>query len=45
MVKQHESRVYNHCLRMLSNPDDAMDLMQKVFISVYKSLPSFRGEP
>lgn len=44
LVKQHESRVYNHCLRMLSNPDDAMDLMQEVFISVYKSLPSFRGE-
>ncbi|MGO3848476.1 MAG: RNA polymerase sigma factor [Pseudoalteromonas prydzensis] len=44
LVKQHESQVYNYCLRMLSNPDDAMDLMQEVFISVYKSLPSFRGE-
>ncbi|MFY8327115.1 RNA polymerase sigma factor [Pseudoalteromonas sp. ZZD1] len=44
LVKQHESQVYNHCLRMLSNPDDAMDLMQEVFISVYKSLPKFRGE-
>tara|TARA_Y100000588_G_C13946884_1_gene792511 strand:- start:434 stop:862 length:429 start_codon:yes stop_codon:yes gene_type:complete len=29
---------------MLSHPDDAMDLMQEVFISVYKSLPSFRGD-
>ncbi|NMM42177.1 sigma-70 family RNA polymerase sigma factor [Pseudoalteromonas arctica] len=44
LVKQHESQVYNYCLRMLSNPDDAMDLMQEVFISVFKSLPSFRGE-
>jgi RNA polymerase sigma-70 factor (ECF subfamily) len=44
LVKQHETQVYNYCLRMLSHPDDAMDLMQEVFISVYKSLPSFRGE-
>lgn len=44
LVKQHESHVYNHCLRMLSNPDDAMDLMQEVFISVYKSLSNFRGD-
>lgn len=44
LVKQHESQVYNHCLRMLNNPDDAMDLMQEVFISVYKSLSNFRGE-
>tara|TARA_B100001059_G_C17835553_1_gene587835 strand:- start:4695 stop:5237 length:543 start_codon:yes stop_codon:yes gene_type:complete len=44
LVKQYETQVYNYCLRMLSHPDDAMDLMQEVFISVYKSLPSFRGD-
>ncbi|WP_394193755.1 RNA polymerase sigma factor [Pseudoalteromonas atlantica] len=44
LVKQHEGSVYNYCLRILSNPDDAMDLMQEVFISVYKSLHNFRGD-
>ncbi len=44
LVKRHEERVYNHALRMSGNPDDAMDIMQDVFVSVYRNLGSFRGD-
>lgn len=44
LVKRHEERVYNHALRMSGNPDDAMDIMQEVFMSVYRNLGSFRGD-
>ncbi len=44
LVKRHEERVYNHALRMSGNPDDAMDIMQEVFLSVYRNLDGFRGD-
>lgn len=44
LVRRHEGRVYNHALRMAGNPDDAMDIMQEVFMSVYRNLDSFRGD-
>lgn len=44
LVRRHEERVYNHALRMSGNPDDAMDIMQEVFVSVYRNLSSFRGD-
>lgn len=44
LLSQHESLVYNHCLRMTGHAHDAYDLMQEVFVSVYKSLPSFKGQ-
>ena len=44
LVARHEQRVYNYCLRMTGNTYDAMDLMQEVFLSLYRNLPSFRGQ-
>lgn len=44
LVARHERQVYNYCLRMTGNPHDAMDLMQEVFLSIYRHLPSFRGQ-
>ena len=43
LVKRHETPVYNYCLRMTRNTSDAMDLMQEVFLAVYRNLPSYRG--
>ena len=43
IVKRHEGLVYNYCLRMTGSRSDAMDLMQEVFLSVYRHLPSYRG--
>ncbi|NVJ51076.1 MAG: RNA polymerase sigma factor [Gammaproteobacteria bacterium] len=44
LVRRHESRVYNYCLRLCGSSSDAMDLMQEVFLAVYRNLPSFRGQ-
>lgn len=44
LVKRYEGLVYNYCLRMSGQPSDAMDLMQEVFLSVYRHLPSYRGQ-
>jgi RNA polymerase sigma-70 factor, ECF subfamily len=44
LVKRYEGLVYNYCLRMTFNNSDAMDLMQEVFLAVYRNLPSYRGE-
>lgn len=44
LVREHEKSIFNYCLRMLGNPDDAQDLMQETFVSVYRSLPNYRFE-
>lgn len=44
LVKRYEKRVYNYALRMVGHPDDALDLMQEVFLGVHKNLASFRGD-
>jgi len=44
LVKRYEKNLFNYTFRMVSNTDDAMDLMQDVFLAVFKSLDSFRGD-
>ncbi len=44
LVKRYEKRLYNYALRMVNNRDDAMDLMQDVFVAVFRNLSSFRGD-
>ena len=44
LVRRHERRVYNHCLRLTGSDADALDLMQEVFLGVYRSLHTFRGD-
>lgn len=44
LVKRYEPRIYNHGLRLTGNPSDAMDLMQEVFLGVYRNLHRFRGD-
>jgi RNA polymerase sigma-70 factor (ECF subfamily) len=44
LVKRYEKNLYNYTLRMVSNPADAMDLMQDVFVAVFRSLSTFRGD-
>lgn len=44
LVKRYETRIYNHGLRLTGNASDAMDLMQEVFLGVYRNLHRFRGD-
>lgn len=44
LVRRYEGRVYNFGLRLTGNESDALDLMQEVFIGVYKNLHRFRSE-
>jgi len=44
MVDEYRSRVFTLTLRMLSNREEAEDLAQEVFITVFKSIDSFRGD-
>ncbi|MBL4821349.1 MAG: RNA polymerase sigma factor [Gammaproteobacteria bacterium] len=44
LVKRYEGRIYNYGLRLTGNATDAMDLMQEVFLGVYRNLHRFRGD-
>ena len=44
LVLLHQKVVYNYCLRMCGNREDALDLSQEAFLKAYKSLAFFKGE-
>jgi len=44
LVRRYESKIYNYGLRLTGNATDAMDLMQEVFMGVYRNLHRFRGD-
>ena len=44
MVEQYGDRVFNLTYRMLGNREEAEDVAQEVFITVFKSIESFRGD-
>jgi len=44
LVKRYEKGIYNYALRMVNNQADAMDLMQDVFVALYRNLHTFRAE-
>ncbi len=44
MVDKFQNQVYNTCLGFLQNEEDAEETAQDVFVEVYKSVKSFRGD-
>ncbi len=44
LISRYESAMYQYGLRMTGNSHDAADLMQEIFISVFRSLACFKGE-
>lgn len=40
----HQKKVYNLCLRMSANPDDALDLSQEAFLKAWKNLSQYQFE-
>lgn len=44
LVRSREREVYRTALRILGDPDDAMEASQETFIRVFRSLKTFRSE-
>lgn len=44
LVENYQDRVYNTIIGIVHNEQDAEDVAQEVFIQVYKSIYSFKGE-
>jgi RNA polymerase sigma-70 factor, ECF subfamily len=44
LVSLYSSRIINTCYRFFPDKEDAEDISQEVFIEVYKSIKSFRGD-
>ncbi len=44
IYQQHSGRVYALCLRMVSDPVEAEDLVQEVFMQLLRKIHTFRGE-
>ena len=44
LVREHQTRVYNLALRMMGNPEDALDISQETFLKAWRTLGKFRGD-
>ncbi len=44
LVLEHQKNVYNLALKMLGNPEDAMDASQECFLRAFRSLSGFQGD-
>jgi RNA polymerase sigma-70 factor, ECF subfamily len=44
LVERHQGRVYNLCLRVLGDPEEAADASQDAFVAAIRKLHTFRGE-
>ncbi|ANH82914.1 RNA polymerase subunit sigma-70 [Niabella ginsenosidivorans] len=44
VVDTYQNMVYNTCLSIVKSEEDAEDIAQEVFVQVYQSIASFKGE-
>ncbi|HLF34034.1 MAG TPA: sigma-70 family RNA polymerase sigma factor, partial [Cyclobacteriaceae bacterium] len=44
LVEEYQDKVYNTCLGFVRNEEEADDLAQEVFVEVFSSVQSFRGD-
>ncbi|MCP4215659.1 MAG: RNA polymerase sigma factor, partial [bacterium] len=44
LLQMHKNQVANICYRFLFNREDAEEMAQEVFITIYKNIASFRGD-
>ena len=44
LVRKYQEKIYWHIRKMVIDHDDADDLVQEVFLKVWKNLPGFKGE-
>ncbi|MBN1475615.1 sigma-70 family RNA polymerase sigma factor [Candidatus Sumerlaeota bacterium] len=44
LIRRHQDRVYNQAWRLLGDHDEASDLVQEVFIRVFRKIHLYRGD-
>ena len=44
LVQKYQDRLYWHIRKLVMDHDDANDIIQNVFVKVWKALPDFRGD-
>ena len=44
IVDEYQQRLYWHIRKMVTNHDDANDVLQDVFVKIWKALPKFKGD-
>jgi RNA polymerase sigma-70 factor (ECF subfamily) len=44
LVKTHQDRVYDFCVRMMSDREEAFDLTQEIFVSIHAHISDFRED-
>lgn len=44
LVERFEQQVYNVVARLLKDPEDASDVVQEVFLKIYRNVDSFRSQ-
>ena len=44
LLKSHQTRLFNICLRMVGNRDDAAEVTQEIFLKVIGGIGKYRGE-
>ncbi|GGW81313.1 RNA polymerase sigma factor [Alteromonas halophila] len=44
LIDRYEKQIFHYAIRMTGNTHDAADLMQDIFLSVFRSLDNFRGD-
>src|SRR3712207_3599888 len=42
LVRQHQDRVFDFCVRMLGDREEAVELVQDIFLSVHQHVGTFR---
>ena len=41
LVLKYESRVFNHCMRIVENREESADLTQEVFLKVFRNIDKY----
>ena len=44
LIAQYQQPVYNLVYRLLNDPSDACDVVQEVFVKIFRNINSFRGQ-
>ena len=44
LIAQYQQPVYNLVFRLLNDPSDACDVVQEVFVKVFRNIKAFRGQ-